>query len=73
VKRATIYFEPSVHKALRLKAADCDRTISDIVNEAVRYSLEEDAEDIEDIKKRDSEPNLDFEIVVRELRARGKL
>jgi hypothetical protein len=72
-KRATIYFEPKVHKALRLKAADLDRSISDIVNEAVRFSLAEDAEDLADIEKRKNEPNLDFERVVRELRARGKL
>ena len=45
-KRATVYFDPALHKALRLKAAETDRSLSDIVNEAVKLSLLEDAEDL---------------------------
>jgi hypothetical protein len=72
-KRATVYFDPSIHRALRLKAAETDRTMSDLVNEAVKLSLAEDAEDLNAFDERASEPNLPFEGVVKELRRRGKI
>jgi hypothetical protein len=72
-KRATIYFDPEIHRALRLKAAETDRSVSDLVNDAVRLSLAEDAEDLAAFEERASEPSLSFEKVVRELRARGVL
>ncbi len=73
VKRATVYFDPEVHKALRLKAASSDKSISDMVNEAVKLSLAEDAEDLAVFDERAREPNLDFEQFVRALKRRGKL
>ncbi len=72
-KRATVYFEPEIHRALRLKAATSDKSISDMVNDAVKLSLVEDAEDLEALEKRKREPNLDFERFVRALKRRGKL
>jgi hypothetical protein len=72
-KRATVYFDPDIHRALRLKAAASDDSISDIVNRAVRLSLAEDAEDLEAFQKRKREPNLDFEQFVKALKRRGKL
>lgn len=72
-KRATIYLPAEVHRALRLKAAAADRSISDLVSEAVRLSLAEDAEDLEAFEKRSRERSLKFENVVRALRRRGKL
>ena len=72
-KRSTIYFEPEIHKALRLKAVETDRTMSDLVNEAVKLTLAEDAEDLAAFEKRAAEPNLPFEDVVKELRRRGKI
>jgi hypothetical protein len=72
-KRATVYFEPEIHRALRLKAAASDKSISDIVNDAVKLSLAEDAEDLEAFAKRKREPNLDFEQFVKALKRRGKL
>ena len=72
-KRATVYFDPDIHRALRLKAAASDDSMSDIVNRAVRLSLAEDAEDLEAFQKRKREPNLDFEQFVRALKRRGKL
>jgi plasmid stability protein len=65
VKRATVYFDPKIHKALRIKAAATDRSLSQIVNEAVRVALTEDAEDLEAFDKRADEPNLLFEEVLR--------
>lgn len=73
VKRATVYFDLDIHRALRLKAAASDDSMSDIVNRAVRLSLAEDAEDLEAFRKRKREPNLDFEQFVKALKRRGKL
>ena len=72
-KRATVYFEPEIHRALRLKAATSDKSISDMVNDAVKLSLTEDAEDLEAFERRRREPNLDFERFVKALKRRGKL
>ena len=71
--RATIYFDPNLHKALRVKAAETDRTISEIVSRAVRESLAEDAEDLESFRLRAREPNLPFEKVLKDLKRRGLL
>jgi len=72
-KRATVYFDPAIHRALRLKAAETDRSLSDLVNEAIKLSLAEDAEDLAAFEERASEPNLAFEAVVKELKKRGKI
>jgi len=72
-KRATIYFDSHVHRALRLKAAESDRTISELVNDAVRNSLAEDAEDLAAFEERAAEPLLKFEDVVKDLKRRGKI
>ena len=72
-KRATVYFDPSIHKALRIKAAQTERTMSDLVNGAVRRSLAEDADDLAAFEARASEPNLAFEAVLKDLKRRGEL
>jgi hypothetical protein len=72
-KRATVYFDESIHKALRLKAAETDQSVSDLVNTAVRNTLAEDAEDLAAFRARVKEPTLAFEDFVRDLKRRGKL
>jgi plasmid stability protein len=72
-KRATIYFDPEVHKGLRLKAAAMDRSVSDLVNEVARLSLLEDAEDLEAFDDRASEPEVDYDSFVKSLKRRGKI
>ncbi len=72
-KRATIYLDSRLHRALRLKAAQSDRSISALVNEAVRLALLEDAEDIEAFSQRSAEPRLSFEAVIKDLKRRGRL
>ncbi len=72
-RRATVYLDPELHRALRLKAAETDQSISDLVNSAVRQTLTEDAEDLATFRARAKEPNLDFESVLKDLRRRGKL
>jgi hypothetical protein len=72
-KRATVYFDPDLHQALRLKSAVSSRSVSEIVNDAVRRILAEDASDLAAFEDRAKEPSLDFEAVVRSLRKRGKI
>ena len=72
-KRATIYFDPSLHRALRVKAAETDRSLSDLVNEAVKLSLVEDAEDLAAFEERAVEPDVSFEDVVKDLKRSGTI
>jgi plasmid stability protein len=72
-RRVTVYFGAEVHRALRLKAAETDRSVSDLVNEAVRAQLSADAEDLEVFRRRKKEPAISFEDFVRDLKRRGKL
>jgi hypothetical protein len=72
-KRATVYFDASLHRAVRLKAAATDRTISEVVNDAVRQALAEDAEDQAAFAERADERELDFNSVAKSLKRRGKI
>jgi hypothetical protein len=66
--RATVYFDSKLHRALKIRAAYTEASVSDIVNEAVRLALREDALDLEAFGKRSKEPNLSFESVLRDLK-----
>jgi len=72
-KRATVYLDPMLHKALRIKAAETSRSMSELINEAIRYSLAEDAEDLAAFKERNAEPLLAFEDVLEELKKNGRI
>ncbi len=72
-KKATIYLQPEIHLALRLKAADLEKSMSDLVNEAIRLSLAEDADDLAACAERASEPDLVFEHVLQDLKRRGTI
>jgi plasmid stability protein len=72
-KRATVYFDPEVHRALRLRAAANDQSISDMVNEAVRASLAEDATDLAAFDKRKRERRVSFDSFVQGMKRRGTL
>ncbi len=72
-KRSTVYFDPELHKALRLKAADTECSISDLVNEAVRQALGEDQEDLAAFEERAAEPTITYEALLDDLKARGKI
>lgn len=72
-KRSTIYFDPQLHQALRLKAAHSHRSVSELVNEAVRAALAEDREDLAAFEERVAEPTLSYEQLLDELRSSGKL
>lgn len=72
-KRATIYLEPDLHRAVRIKSAHTNRTISDIVNESLRNALREDQEDLDAFEKRASEPVISYEALLAKLKADGKI
>jgi plasmid stability protein len=72
-KRSTIYFDPELHRALRLKAASTSRSVSEIVNEALRAALREDEEDLSAFEQRVAEPTMSYEALLKDLKAHGKL
>lgn len=73
MKRTTVYFEEDLHKALKMKSAEISSPVSDLVNDAVRAALLEDAEDLEAFKERENEAVIDFETFVASLKDNGKL
>ena len=73
LKRSTIYFDPQLYAALRLKASQTQRTISDLVNEAVRTALSEDYEDLAAFAERAEEPTMSYEELLVNVKAGGKL
>ena len=72
-KRSTIYFEPVIHSALRVKAAQSHRSVSEIVNEAVKSSLAEDHEDLSAFDDRADEPTRAYHEVLDDLKAHGRI
>ena len=72
-KRATIYFDPDLHKALKFKAAETSRSITDLVNEAVRMALLEDAEDHAAFEDRKGDPLISYDQMLKKLKKHGAL
>lgn len=72
-KRATIYLDADLHRALRLKAAETDQSISKLVNDAVKAALLDDAEDLQAFEDRIGEPTVSFQDFVADLKSRGRI
>ena len=72
-KRATVYLDPDLHKALRLKSAETSRSISELVNNAIKEALAEDAEDITAFEERAREPLISYDEMVRKLKRDGRI
>jgi plasmid stability protein len=72
-KRSTIYLDSALHRALRIKAIHTHRSMSDLVNEAVRMALREDREDLAAFDERAQEPTISYEELLKDLRAHGKI
>lgn len=72
-KRSTVYFEPSIHKALRVKAASAQLSISELVDEAVRLLMSEDQEDLAAFKERQDEKEITYEALLNDLKKHGKI
>jgi hypothetical protein len=71
--RATVYIDPELHKALRLKAVETTQSISKLVNDAIKESLAEDAEDIEAFEARAKEPLISYEAMIKRLKKDGRI
>ncbi len=72
-KRATVYLEPDLHRALRLKSVETSRSVSELLNDAIRGDLAEDADDLTAFDARKHEPTIAFETFVKELKRHGRL
>jgi hypothetical protein len=72
-KRATVYFDPIIHKALKLKSIETSKSISELVNEAVKEALAEDAEDIAAVEERANEPLVSYSEMVKRLKKDGRI
>lgn len=72
-KRATVYFDPDIHKALKLKSIETSRSISELVNAAVKEVLAKDAEDITAFEERAHEPVISFSDMVKRLKNDGRI
>ncbi len=73
MKRSTVYFDPEIHRVLKLMAIETDQSISDIVNKAIRHELAEDQEDLAAFTKRAKEPTISYEALLKKLKTRGKI
>jgi hypothetical protein len=71
--RSTIYFEPELHRALRIKAAHTNSSLSNLVNEAVRQALQEDQQDLAAFDERVNEPIISYEELLKDLKKHGKI
>lgn len=72
-KRATVYLDPDLHKALRLKSAETSRSISELVNNAIKEALAEDAEDIAAFEERAREPLISYDEMIKRLKRDGRI
>lgn len=72
-KRATVYLDPALHRALRLKSVETSRSVSDLLNDAVRDELAEDMQDLSTFDARKNEPTIAFEDFIKELKRNGKI
>ena len=71
--RATVYLAPELHQALRLKSAHSQRSMSEIVNDALRQALREDEDDLRAVRSRAGERTLGYEAFLSKLKADGTL
>jgi hypothetical protein len=72
-KRSTVYFDPALHQALKLKAASTDTSLSELVDEAVRLLMSEDEEDLSAFANRVKEPDISYEALLKDLKKHGKI
>lgn len=72
-KRSTVYFEEDLHNALKIKSATTHQSISEMVNEAVRFLLREDQQDISAFNERAGEEVISYESLLDDLKAHGKI
>ena len=72
-KRSTVYFEPQIHQALKIRAASTDASVSEIIDEAVRLLMREDQEDLNAISSRVAEEEISYEVLLDDLKKNDKI
>ena len=72
-KRTTVYLDEELHHALLIKSVETKHSVSDLINESIKYSLAEDSADYDAISKRKNEPTVSFENVLKQLKTNGKI
>jgi len=72
-KRSTVYFEPTIHQALKMRAASSNVSVSELIDEAVRLLMREDQEDLSSVSDRAAEPEMSYEDFLNELKKDGKI
>ncbi|HUC96044.1 MAG TPA: hypothetical protein VMR16_00040 [Candidatus Saccharimonadales bacterium] len=71
--RTTITINDKLFRALKMRAIEADESVSKLVEDAVKYQILEDLEDIEDAKARENEPSYSFDNLVATLKTEGLL
>ena len=72
-KRATIYFDPLIHKTLKMKSVEVSKSLSEIINDIIRRELMEDEADLNAFAERVSEPTVTYESMLKKLKLDGKI
>ena len=72
-KRSTVYFDPVIHQALKLKSATCDQSVSELIDEALKLFMREDQEDLQAFTERANEPEISYEQLLSDLKKHGKI
>ena len=71
--RTTITINDKLFRTLKLRAAQSDKSVSSLVEEAIKYQILEDIEDIEDAQGRAKEEEYSFDDLVKQYKAEGLL
>lgn len=72
-KRSTVYFEPQIHQALKMRAASTQVSVSELIDEAVRLLMSEDQEDLNAVSSRVAEEEISYEALLNDLKKHGKI
>jgi len=72
-KRSTVYFDPAIHQALKIKSATCEQSVSELINEALKLFMREEQEDLQVFLDRKGEPELSYEELLNDLKNNGKI
>jgi len=71
--KSNIYFNPETHRALQLRAACSQVSMSALVNDAVRQMMHEDQEDLAAFTQRAAEAEISQKALLANLKRHGKL
>ncbi|NQZ31220.1 MAG: CopG family transcriptional regulator [Oceanospirillaceae bacterium] len=72
-KRSTVYFDPAIHQALKVKSATCEQSVSELIDEALKLFMREDQEDLQAFSDRANEPEISYENLLSDLKKNGKI